>query len=458
MCLFVMMSSSTNRMIQPRNLASILMKLHGAFAEAITSPKASIDKRTLEKTWKLMDKVVKLCQHSKMNLKNSPPFILDILPDTYQRLRFIYTQYENDLSELYNNEHFNVFILNVIRKCKQAIKLFKEGKEKMYDENSHYRRNLTKLSLVFSHMLSELKALFPNHRFAGDKFRITKSDAAEFWRSNFGMSTVVPWKLFRSALHDVHPIVSGLEAMALKSTIDLTCNDYISNFEFDVFTRLFQPWPTLLRNWKILAVTHPGYVAFLTYDEVKARLEKFITRPGSYVFRLSCTRLGQWAIGYVTTEGEILQTIPQNKSLCQALLDGAREGFYLYPDGQKGNPDLSNAVEQSPENHIRVTHEQYEMYCEMGSTFQICKICTENDKDVRIEPCGHLLCTPCLNSWMESDGQGCPYCRAEIKGTEHVVVDPFDPKRVKYKSVPIMPIVVQHSDDEEDDEDDEVVK
>ena len=25
--------------------------------------------------------------------------------------------------------------------------------------------------------------------------------------------------------------------MALKSTIDLTCNDYISNFEFDVFTR-----------------------------------------------------------------------------------------------------------------------------------------------------------------------------------------------------------------------------
>ncbi|VVC24077.1 Hypothetical protein CINCED_3A005312 [Cinara cedri] len=413
MCFHGMMSSNTNRIIQPRNLASILMKLHGAFAEAITSPKAAIDKRTLEKTWKLMDKVVKLCQHSKMNLKNSPPFILDILPDTYQRLRFIYTQYENDLGELFANEHFNVFILNVIRKCKQAIKLFKEGKEKMYDENSHYRRNLTKLSLVFSHMLSELKALFPNHRFAGDKFRITKSDAAEFWRSNFGMSTVVPWKLFRNTLHDVHPIVSGLEAMALKSTIDLTCNDYISNFEFDVFTRLFQPWPTLLRNWKILAVTHPGYVAFLTYDEVKARLEKFITRPGSY----------------------------------------------LYPDGQKGNPDLSNAVEQSPENHIRVTHEQYEMYCEMGSTFQICKICTENDKDVRIEPCGHLLCTPCLNSWMESDGQGCPYCRAEIKGTEHVVVDPFDPKRIKYKTVPTLPILLENSEDEEEySEDDPVVK
>jgi E3 ubiquitin-protein ligase CBL len=336
------------------NISALFTRIQQSFTDAMSSPKFIIDKRTIEKTWKLMDKVVKLCQHSKMNLKNSPPFILDILPDTYQHLRTIYNKHDERMHLLNENEYFRIFIENLNRKCKQAIKLFKEGKDKMFDESSHYRRNLTKLSLVFSHMLSELKAIFPNGNFAAENFRITKSDANDFWKSAFGERTIVSWRVFRQTLHQIHPISSGLEAMALKSTIDLTCNDFISNFEFDVFTRLFQPWSTLLRNWQILAVTHPGYVAFLTYDEVKARLQKYINKPGrfeiqsslyiifalfsviirlntfdSYVFRLSCTRLGQWAIGYVTPDGNILQTIPQNKSLCQALLDGYREGLYV---------------------------------------------------------------------------------------------------------------------------------
>ncbi|XP_071174697.1 E3 ubiquitin-protein ligase CBL-B-B-like isoform X13 [Mytilus edulis] len=408
--------------------------------------KLVVDKKTIEKSWKLMDKVVKSCQHPRMNLRNSPPFILDILPDTYQHLRLVANRYDDKINTLNENEYFRIFIENLMNKCKNTIKLFKEGKEKMFDENSHYRRNLTKLSLVFSHMLAELKAIYPNGTYAGDTFRITKADAADWWKDSFGNKTIVSWKIFRQTLHECHPISSPLEAMALKSTIDLTCNDFISIFEFDVFSRLFQPWINLLRNWNVLAVTHPGYVAFLTYDEVKARLQKYVGKPGSYVFRLSCTRLGQWAIGYVTAEGQILQTIPQNKSLCQALLDGQREGFFKYPDGRSINPDLSYLVQDSQEDHIKVTQEQYELYCEMGSTFQLCKICAENDKDIKIEPCGHLLCTPCLTQWQDSDGQGCPFCRCEIKGTEQVIVDPFNPHPQKRSHM----MIVTHDDDDDD--------
>lgn len=48
---------------------------------------------------------------------------------------------------------------------------------------------------------------------------------------------IVPWRMFRQTLMEAHPIHSSLEAMALKSTIDLTLNDHISIFEFDIFTR-----------------------------------------------------------------------------------------------------------------------------------------------------------------------------------------------------------------------------
>eukprot|EP00091_Calanus_sinicus_P013118 TRINITY_DN29210_c0_g1_i1.p1 TRINITY_DN29210_c0_g1~~TRINITY_DN29210_c0_g1_i1.p1 ORF type:complete len:164 (-),score=6.46 TRINITY_DN29210_c0_g1_i1:87-578(-) len=145
-----------------RNFAYLFSRLHGAFSASVTPPRLEINRKTIEKTWKLMDKVVKLCQSPKLNLEKFSPFILDILPDTYQHLRLIYSKYEQDkLDLLNNNEYFKIFIENLQKKCKQAIKLFKEGKEKLFDENSHYRRNLTKLSLVFSHMLSELKAVFP---------------------------------------------------------------------------------------------------------------------------------------------------------------------------------------------------------------------------------------------------------------------------------------------------------
>uniref|UniRef100_A0A3Q0TF98 E3 ubiquitin-protein ligase CBL n=1 Tax=Amphilophus citrinellus TaxID=61819 RepID=A0A3Q0TF98_AMPCI len=442
----------------PNRSKGRILGIIDAIQDAVGPPKQIVaDRRTVEKTWKLMDKVVRLCQNPRLQLKNSPPYILDILPDAYQHLRLILGKYEENqrITQLSENDYFKIYIDSLMKKSKRAVRLFKEGKERMYEEQSQDRRNLTKLSLIFSHMLAEIKVIFPGGQFQGDTFRITKADAADFWRRFFGEKTIVPWKVFRQCLHEVHPISSGLEAMALKSTIDLTCNDYISVFEFDIFTRLFQPWGTILRNWNFLAVTHPGYMAFLTYDEVKARLHKYINKPGSYIFRLSCTRLGQWAIGYVTNDGNILQTIPNNKPLFQALIDGYKEGFYLFPDGRSYNPDLTGLCEPTPHDHIKVTQEQYELYCEMGSTFQLCKICAENDKDIKIEPCGHLMCTSCLTAWQESDGQGCPFCRCEIKGTEPIIVDPFDPRNegtkcffLDQQNCPLLDL-----DDDEDRED-----
>ncbi|XP_076827970.1 E3 ubiquitin-protein ligase CBL-C isoform X2 [Brachyhypopomus gauderio] len=394
-----------------------------------SQPPTNADCKLLDKVLKRLDKLHRLCTDSRLGLKNSPPYLPELVFDTRNLLMEVWAPYRASATASTRGDevdYLRIHVRHLLDKTDRAVLLFKDGKEKIFEEMSS-SRNLTKLSLLFSHMLWEIRALFPGGRFQGDTFKLTKAEAKEFWRRAFGTKCIVQWSYFKQQLRRVHSFEEGMEAMALKSTVDLTCNDHISVFEFDIFTRLFQPWPTLLRNWNHLAVTHPGYMAFLTYDQVTARLEHHRHRPGSYIFRLSCTRMGQWAIGHVTTDGNIIQTIPENTPLYQVLIQGFQEGSYLYPDGRDVNPDLTSLCMPSQKGRVKVTEEQYELYCEIGSTFQLCKICTERDKDTRIQPCGHLLCRPCLSGWQKSDAHTCPYCRCDIRGTESILIEPYRP-------------------------------
>ncbi|KAH8868558.1 E3 ubiquitin-protein ligase CBL [Schistosoma japonicum] len=389
-----------------------------------------VDKKCVDFCYKYLDKVVRLCQQPKLNLKASPPYILDTIPDIYEKLQGITAKYEENYDILSEIDYFQIYILTLIEKCKQTINLFKNSKEKIFDIDSDARFRLVKLSLVYSHLLNDLEALFPQNTFV-PSFRITKPNAAHWWVTNFGDSVIVSWQLFKNSLIQTFRIDSDTQLLALQTTIDITCNNYVSIFEFDVFTRLFQPWNNILETWKALAILHPGYMAFMTYDQVKAVLKRYCSYPGpgTYIFRLSCTKLGQWAIGYITRELKILQTIIQNKSLTQALVDGEREGFYLYPNG-KPSPTtlLYHLTHDLLQVHLQVTKEQYQVYCEMGSTFELCKICDENNKDTRLEPCGHLICKNCLlNCQSTVNGLTCPFCRLEIKDTEDIIVDPYKP-------------------------------
>ena len=174
------------------------------------------------------------------------------------------------------------------------------------------------------------------------------------------------WRRWRSSRRSTSRATTTSATLSLMSSPGVTQEKrFLWRWNKPTISRLFQPWSTLLRNWQILAVTHPGYVAFLTYDEVpihissilvnfflilahnlvncvkmslqpryiyiasfhshnamlflgespitpsfmfqylyflkhhekynivvkvKARLHRHINKPGSYVFRLSCTR------------------------------------------------------------------------------------------------------------------------------------------------------------------------
>ena len=87
-------------------------------------------------------------------------------------------------------------------------------------------------------MLNELKSIFPNGKYIGTRYRITKPDASVFWERTFGPQMIVPWHSFKRELNRVHPLGDSFEdEIALKDTINLTQNEYISKFEFDIFSR-----------------------------------------------------------------------------------------------------------------------------------------------------------------------------------------------------------------------------
>ncbi|KAI0987369.1 hypothetical protein GJ496_001678 [Pomphorhynchus laevis] len=426
---FLVLALEPFKMAQTRSFGNLFSKLlyPQDFIDNSNISIAKVDRRLIERCFKHLSRILKYGSDPRLNLKNSPPCLTDIIPSISDLLQ----QYINNQSGslFVDNEHvttyINAFCINLIDKLKLFAQLLREPLNQIIDEKSPLRKAVTMFTLRLSHILSEFKALFPNGYFIGDSFRITKSDAADFWQSNFGQRIIIPWNEFCQEFSKVHPLKSQLEIAAFKTTVDLTRDNYVSIFEFDIFVRLFHPWKSILKNWNLLAISHPGYVAFLTYDEVKERLSKFIDKPGSYVFRQSCTRPGQWAIGYVTKEKKILQTIPQSRSLIQALYEGQRDNYYKYPDGLNVRTDISAAFEDSSCEQIEISQEQYEIYCQIGDMFEICKICSEREKDTCIEPCNHLICAECLVGWLNKNSKTCPFCREEIKGQHKVKIETF---------------------------------
>ncbi|XP_049982294.1 E3 ubiquitin-protein ligase CBL-C isoform X3 [Alexandromys fortis] len=351
--------------------------------------------RAFGRAVKLLQRLEEQCKDPRLVM--GPPSLRVLLPRTAQLLREVAKarrEAEGDPEGPGGaGDYLVIYLANLEAKGRKVAELLpprgkKDANEEVFREGSRFRRQLAKLALIFSHMHAEMSALFPGGRYCGHLYQLTEGSAHTFWREHCGIRCVLPWAEFQSLLCACHPVEPGPITQALRSTLDLTCSGHVSVFEFDIFTRLFQPWPTLLKNWLLLAVNHPGYMAFLTYDEVQTRLQACRDKPGSL----------------------------------------------LYPDGKNHNPDLTELYQAKLHQRIEVSEEQLQLYEAMNSTFELCKICAERDKDVRIEPCGHLLCSHCLATWQQSDSQTCPFCRCQIKGHEAVSICQAQERSVEFRA------------------------
>lgn len=111
-----------------------------AAASASRQSPGSADLRLSDKTLKRLLKLDELCTDPRLGLKNSPPHLPDIVSETTRLLVQIWEPYRSHrVARGDEAKYLRVHIRNLLDKVERAVSLFKEGREKIFEETSTYR-------------------------------------------------------------------------------------------------------------------------------------------------------------------------------------------------------------------------------------------------------------------------------------------------------------------------------
>ena len=287
-----------------------------------------------------------------------------------------------DVSKCY---FLSVVIRNLFNHTISSINKCESIESKDFTERGNRRlKEFNGASLTMQFILHELNTFNElRKRDHNANYKVTKCDANTFWTNNFGPEAIiVSMRVFFAAFEKKFNKIENLtDKEDLQEHIDITKSDFVSIYTFDTFVRLFSPWRSARKVWEKLAKDHPAFKSYMTYDEAHYRLSNAKNPPKSYIYRMSTTRTGQWAIAYKTDKA-VLQTIPQSQNLADALIQGIGDDMYLYPDGQfvpknKLKDFRNELIELAKEDieEVEVPDGMDDTYRPIGTTFEVCKIC-----------------------------------------------------------------------------------
>lgn len=94
--------------------------------------------------------IVVSCLQKGMNLKTSPPFIVQLANETKEYLFNIMIKTPNILEQ---NTYLQEFVTNFMSKCKEIEGIFKDFGKEMCNPTCEGRKRLIKKSLIFSYVL-----------------------------------------------------------------------------------------------------------------------------------------------------------------------------------------------------------------------------------------------------------------------------------------------------------------
>lgn len=108
-------------------------------SESQQSP-GSADLRLADKALKRLLRLHELCTDPRLCLRNSPPYLPDIVSETVQLLVQIWEPYRSPrVARGDEAKYLRVQTRNLLDKVERAVTLFKDGREKIYEETSSHR-------------------------------------------------------------------------------------------------------------------------------------------------------------------------------------------------------------------------------------------------------------------------------------------------------------------------------
>lgn len=116
-----------------------------ATGSGASQPPTSADRRLVDKALKRLDKLHELCTNPWLGLRNSPPYLPELVSETTTLLMQVWEPYRgsrapgSQVPQGDEAKYLRVHVRNLLDKTDRAVLLFKEGREKIFEETSSYR-------------------------------------------------------------------------------------------------------------------------------------------------------------------------------------------------------------------------------------------------------------------------------------------------------------------------------
>lgn len=111
-------------------------------SQSVSQSPTSADRKLFDKVLRRLDKLHKLSTDPRLGLKNSPPYLPELVSETAIQLTEVWAPYRGTMMAVPRGDegdYLRIHIRHLLDKADRAVLLFKDGKEKMFEETSSYR-------------------------------------------------------------------------------------------------------------------------------------------------------------------------------------------------------------------------------------------------------------------------------------------------------------------------------